>query len=243
VAYKYKKPYRVRKKKSILRNRLFWSVLLVLAVLGTLVYFLFFSRVFQIKDVVISGDNEISRQELEGFFLAQNIFLLNKDRIESNILYDFPKIAEVKISRIFPSSVRVDIKERQAVLVWCDEEKECFLTDKTGTFFGEVYYEDADLPTVFGEKDLLNEKMVEHFSDIDAKLKKELDFEIEKILLVSPQQFNVKTNEGWEIYFSSEKDVNWQLTQLHLVLARQISEEERKELEYIDLRFERVYYK
>ena len=60
---------------------------------------------------------------------------------------------------------------------------------------------------------------------------------------VSEKRLNTKTSEGWEIYFNLKGDLNWQITELGLVSEKQIPLEDRGELEYIDLRFSRVYYK
>lgn len=243
MAYKYKKPYRIKKKKSILRNRFFWVVVLLLLGAGSLVYILFFSWVFQIKEVTLSGTNGISQADLRHFFLDKNIFLLNKEEIKKNILEGFSKITEVKISRNFPSSLDVEIKERVAVAVWCNQEEECFLMDQTGAIFEEACLEQVDLPVFFGEKDILTDEIISQILEINAKFNKDLDVEIEKITIISYQRLDVKTAEGWEVYFDPQKDIAWQLIQLHLVLERQITSEERKGLEYINLRFEKVYYK
>ena len=54
VSYKYRRPHRIRKKKSIFRSRFFWIALLVLFFLGAIFYFLIFSPIFQIKGIKIS---------------------------------------------------------------------------------------------------------------------------------------------------------------------------------------------
>jgi cell division septal protein FtsQ len=243
VAYRYKKPYRIKKRKLILRNRFLWIAALVLLLLGSIAYLLLFSRVFQIKEVAITGANEVSQEEIRSFFPANNIFLIDTAEIKKNILNTFPEIAEVKIDRSLPATLNVEIKERVAAIIWCKEERECFLVDQTGTVFAEAFFEETDLLKVFAEKELLQEKAIGQILEIDSKFKKDLHAEIEKILFVSLQRLNVKTVEGWEIYFNLEKDLTWQLTQLHLVLQRQISPEERESLQYIDLRFARVFYK
>ena len=62
-------------------------------------------------------------------------------------------------------------------------------------------------------------------------------------VIVSEERLNVKTSEGWEIYFNTADDLDWQVQELALVLEKQITPEKRRNLEYIDLRFSRVYYK
>jgi len=45
---------------------------------------------------------------------------------------------------------------------------------------------------------------------------------------------------GWEIYFNlqkDQKDIDWQLVKLRAVLEEKIPSENRKDLEYIELRF------
>ena len=59
----------------------------------------------------------------------------------------------------------------------------------------------------------------------------------------SEARLDVKTTEGWEAYFYLEGDLNWQLIELELVLEKQLPQEKRQGLEYIDLRFSKVYYK
>ena len=74
---RYGRPYRVRKKKSILRKRFFWVFFLFFLALGSLAYLFFFSSVFQIKAVRISGTGGVSQEEIRDFFPGGNIFLLS----------------------------------------------------------------------------------------------------------------------------------------------------------------------
>jgi len=238
---RYRKPYRVKRKKTILKNRFIWIAVLVLFLVGSVIYLLFFSPVFQIKKVTISGANQVSQKDIRSFVPLKNIILLNKAEIKKNILNNFPEISGVEIDRKLPATVNIEIKERAAAAVWCNEEK-CFLVDKNGKAFREASEEDGFVK-VLGAEELLQEKIISQMLDIDSKLKKDLSIEIENITFDSSQRLNVKTVEGWEIYFNPEKDISWQLTQLHLVLEIQISPEERKSLEYVELRFDKVYYK
>jgi|YNPNPStandDraft_1061719.scaffolds.fasta_scaffold47941_2 hypothetical protein len=47
----------------------------------------------------------------------------------------------------------------------------------------------------------------------------------------------------WEIYFNPANDLSLDLTKLRLLLEKVISSEQRKNLQYIDLRFQKAYYK
>jgi len=97
---RFSKPYRVKRKKALYKNRYFWfSILLFLAV-GGLGYLGFFDSMFQIKDVQISGNAKISGVEIQDFisqsisskfaFLAsKSIFLLNSTKISQNVLQKY----------------------------------------------------------------------------------------------------------------------------------------------------------
>jgi len=60
---------------------------------------------------------------------------------------------------------------------------------------------------------------------------------VQELLIVSEARFEAKTLEGFQIYFNFQEDLDWQLTKLKAVLEEEISQERRKNLEYIDVRF------
>ncbi len=64
------------------------------------------------------------------------------------------------------------------------------------------------------------------------------DFEI-----IGIEDLRVRTSEGWQIYFNPTYSVDPQIKNLEMVLDKEI-EENRANLEYIDLRIEgRAYYR
>jgi hypothetical protein len=87
-----------------------------------------------------------------------------------------------------------------------------------------------------GERAVTKEK-ISKILEIKSKLEDILKIQIKKADLISEKRLNVKTFEGWDIYFNLKKDLDWQLTKLKAVLDEKIPEEKRKDLEYVDLRF------
>lgn len=79
---------------------------------------------------------------------------------------------------------------------------------------------------------------------IQNKIKKDTEINI-KEFVIEPGKITVRTSDEWEIYFSSfsSEEVNLSLTKLQLLLEKAIPVEKRKNLEYIDLRFTRAYFK
>ena len=54
---------------------------------------------------------------------------------------------------------------------------------------------------------------------------------------LTPGLVSAHMTEGWEIYFTQEEDRSWQETKLREVLEKQIPQEKRSRLQYIDVRF------
>ena len=255
VKYKsYRKPHRVKRKKSILKSRFFWLMILILIFFLSLFYFLFFSSFFQAKNIFISGAEKTSSGEIKNFvqnklekkilFLkTKTIFLINLNQIKKEVLKNFPPVAEIKIGRKFPDVLNINLVERSPLANFCQAEK-CFLLDKEGIIFEESEAEENLIKIFDGQKEKmpkLGEQMIENnylekILKIQKYIQEELKIEIEEFVFFE-QRLNLKTKEGWEIYFDPREDINWQLTKLNLVLKEKIPPENRRNLEYIELRF------
>ena len=130
---------------------------------------------------------------------------------------------------------------------------ECFFIDREGIIFKktktELMQEEVMIVSLKKEEALISGKeiLVPQILELILKIKEDfeenLKIEIENFTIVSEKRLNVKTNENWEIYFNLEKDVKLEVTKLKALLEKEISPEERRNLEYIDLRFEKVFYK
>ena len=251
---KYRKPYRIKKKKSLFKSRLFWLTILVLIIFGGIFYLVCFSSIFQIKDIKISGNQKIQTQDIENlikekikqkllFFPTKSIFLIKSNEIVESLLEKFLKIDKVNLKRRLPESLIVEIQERLPLGVWCQGEN-CFYIDKEGIIFEEnppkvefiIKSEESIAQGFLGEK-VIEKVLLESIFEIQRKLKESLKINIEEIIILEKEKINAKTSEGWEIYFNPTGDINWQLTKLSLVLEKEIPPERRKDLEYIDLRF------
>lgn len=250
----YRKPYRIKKKKSILKNRFFWLGILFLVIFGGIFYLLIFSSFFQVGKVIISNNERVSKEEIEAlvkkniekkilFFSTRSIFLTNLKKIKENLLDNFPQIAEIEIGRGFPNVLSVIVTERTEIAVFCQNEN-CFLLDRDGVIFGETQLEN-DLIKIKDERKInspvLGETIIEKdYLDkifrIQEYISEEFEFGVEEFI-VFEERLNIKTSEDWEIYFDPKGDLNWQLTKLNLVLKEKIPSERRKDLEYIELRF------
>lgn len=241
---RYRKPYRVKKKKSILRSKFFWRVVLGLVFAGVSSYFFFFSSIFRIKEIDISGNEKVNTEAIRGAIQVKNIFLFDVGDVKKIISEKFPQIAKVNLKRKFPGSIVVQVEERKPVAVFCQSES-CFSLDKEGVIFENtapvgnlLKIKDATAPLGLGlGSKVLESSLVGSILDIESKLRDDFKIVVQEILVVSSERLNVKTSGGWEIYFDPTKDFDWQITKLKAVLEQEISPDRRKNLQYIDLRF------
>jgi len=253
--------FKVRRKILILKNRFFGSVILFFIAFLIIFYLVYFYSFFQIKKIEISGNQKVSTEDIKNlieinlpikilFFNSKSIFLADLKKIEEEILNQFPQIGKVNFRRSFPEKLVFLVEERKPVAIF-EKGEELFFIDNEGIIFEKVSGNDNWLiirDPNFRREPKLGEVIVEK-EKISQILKiqsglKELKIEIVSTEIASQQRINVKTVEGWEIYFNPQNDVSQQVFNLGLILKEKISPEERRNLEYVDLRFgNQVYYK
>lgn len=251
---------RFKRKKSISRSRFFWDTILFFILGCSIFYFLFLSNIFQIREIQIAGPagmpywelREIVKEELNKdflyFFTASSFFLVQAGSVEKKILKQYPDIETVELQKKFPNALFLEIKKKQPVAQLCFSADNCFLIDSEGIIYRGS--PPASLVAIFkeqgkiknpGEQAISPEEM-NQILRIKSELKK-LEIEAVKFVLREGKRMDVKTADGWEIYFDLSGDINLALTKLHLLLEKEISPEERRNLKYINLRFSKIYYK
>jgi len=261
----YKNPYRIKRKKSIFKNRFFWLGILFLIMTGGLFYFLFLCPFFDVKEIIISGNKEVKKEEIENlvkeqiqtdfkFSKSKNINLIKLNEVDKILLENFPQIAGVSSKKELPDAIIIEIEERKPAVIF-KQNNNWFFADKEGIIFrqinDEVATQTAGQITIIQNslltKDLkLGERMAEkeiisQIIDLEPKLKEDLKIPLEELTIVSEERLSAKTSTGWEIYFNLKGDLNWQISKLKAVLENRIPPEKRGNIDYIDLRFERVY--
>ena len=148
-----------------------------------------------------------------------------------------------------------EIKHGDRIGIVCKgETAECFYIDEQGIAFEQAPQTSGSLVLLIKDysereyrlrKEIFEQRIVNFISQVKQGLLGTgliaLDF---NILSFPPKDLKVMTSEGWYILFDLERDIKSQLSGLKAALEEKISEEERKNLEYVDLRIEnRIYYK
>ncbi len=107
---------------------------------------------FAVKDIQIQGSARVSNQQVisaSGIALGDNLFKMNLVTVEKRLLKD-PWIAQAKVTRRMPSTICVEIQEREA-LALALISGQLFLVNRLGESFKEVSLGDpSDLPLITG---------------------------------------------------------------------------------------------
>jgi len=259
---RYKKFYRIRRKKSVLRSRIFWRFFLLFAVIGSVSYFAFFSSFFQIKEITISGDVKIPAYEIKDsvgaeidkdfvFAKSKSIFLVSLEEINKKITEQFPQIAKISLKRIFPDVLAVDVIQRKPIANWC-QEGSCFYLDQEGVIFEETQSktglrlmpEDNSAELEAGVQ-IIDKKYLSRILDIAKQIESHSDIGIKEIVVFDEaRKIKIISAEGWHILFDLDESVSTQASNLFVVLEETIPVSKRKNLDYVDLRFgNRIYWK
>ena len=258
-ANRKRKSFRKRNfNKSFLKNKIFWFFCLGVILISGLTYLFIFSDVFKIKEIKVLSSNEYLKASVEEIInqeLNKNILLLKTKPINTEILDQFPEILKLDFKKEIPDALTVQIEEKREIAVLCYENyNKCLFIDENGLMFKQIEKElineneliifltELDESFTLKETFSLSNK-IEDFLEIEETLKNNFKIEIKDFIVISKKRLNIKTEEGWDIYFNLEKDIKLQTTKLRILLEKEIPMEERKNLEYIDLRFERVFYK
>jgi cell division septal protein FtsQ len=253
----------IKPKKSILTKLWFWLAVLFVAIIFSAIYLIVFYSGFQIKNIIISGNNKIKTQDLQEVIFndahtglinfwgirisSDSIFLVDENKINTDILKRFSSIRRATTNKSLPQTLTLYMVERKPVGVFCTSNNQCFSIDSNGIVF--------DPPTVlpinttvvrqaFGDSQIftgeqvVSDYIIKAIYDIQKSLKDNFQIDLTQALIISPVRLNVKTNQNWQIYFdlSPNYDISTQLKELGLLLNGGISAASKNNLRYIDLR-------
>ena len=255
---KYKKSFKTKKKvsswkifKNIIGNKFFWFGVLFIGIISGVSYFLFFSGVFEIKTIEVTGTEKLSEKEITEIVnqnTNKNIILANIKETREEILAIYVEIAEIKIKRKFPNTILIQIEERKPILALRENEIEYYLIDKEGFIFEKTLNIPDNIPEIKKENQqarlgetIIEKEVIEKILKIKSEMGEKLKTPIKEIVLFSSKKVEVKTDQQWKVYLNFEKNLDWQIEQLKIILEEKISEKSREKLEYIDLRFNKIY--
>ncbi len=264
--YFYAKTKIKKRKKRILFFILY--SFLFFAVFGAFIYFLFFTKYFEIKDVSVFGADTISENKVRDIFFSfsdgekyfiskKNIFVFPYADFSESLKKEFRVVEEVSTKISLPSSVNINIKEYSPKGIICSSldvlSARCFYFDEKGIVFDKA-------PVIFGELLLFildEEVFVDGFPrqvikknsiDFITKFKRELsnNENISILYFKFDEEFGdveVGTENGFKIFLSQSYSPKEQAYAILSVISDRIGDRV-SELDYIDLRIKnKAYFK
>jgi len=214
-----------------------------------MVYLIFFSSLFKIKNIQIIGNVSQNIKNSIDDARENNIFLFNAASLENNLKDKNPQFFDIQVSRGLPNTLRVKFTARQTKIIWQTQGKK-YLVDENGLAFEELQDEISliDLPKIIDNKNLslkiptmvASPNFVNFIREASIKLK-------EKGFIVKEFQINETTfqvdaiiDKGFKLIFDTTRPLVDQLDAF-----QKVYDEHQDEIkEYLDLRVAGwVYFK
>jgi len=260
-----------------------FSVLFLAAIiitsLGLLIWFIFYTDVFTVQAVTVvdardhtqQTTKEIVQTHIDRLPLRQNIFFVQSDAIEANIISDLPQVHTVHVTRKLPGTIKVIIQEKTPALLLLSSTQYYFV-DGQG-----IPYEEARLETLPGTVlpivknntqdstvtlgvPAVDASFVNFVQQIQEHLPETVDAQVAAIRIPSlaAREVHFTLDNNWELRFDVTRPAAVQLDTLKRVIEQMINADNSNtdsdsanddqsntgDVEYIDLRIpNRVYYK
>lgn len=262
--YRFKKKYlrglNLKEKKQKQKRIIKISIVFLFVV--AFIYFAF-CPYFQVQDIEINGIFRFSSQEdLKNyideliarkflFISNKNIFFINKKDVEEKIKQNNYKIDSVVVKKKYPNKISISVEERFPIGTLVSKEN-IFLFDKKGYLFQQVESDfhqqnlirlvDANNNFSLGDN-YFNKEFIDNLNLCFDFLQNKLNLDIESINISNLNKISINTEQSWEIFILFNENLKTSLKKLEVILLDEIIFEDRVNLDYIDLRFEKVFYK
>lgn len=238
-----------------------------LAVLISFFYFVFFSSLFKIDNIIIEGNRNITADKLKAeiesefknkyllVFPFNNLLILPKNKLDARLKEKFKRIETIQIQKQLVNVLRINIIEKRGAFKWCRLDG-CFLVNEQGLAYNvsldetALTEEEKALLTIKESTSglpVVNEKVIEGnliktIWEINDTLESDIaEFTTPSIL---SGKIVLIMKDGWQLILSIDWPIKDQLTNLKALFSDKIPLEQRKNLEYIDLTVKgRAYYK
>ena len=215
-------------------------------------------------DISRAVENSLNRKYFK-VFDSRNYFLVNMGNISGAMKSNFDRLEVGSVEKHFPGTIFIRVIERKAEIVWCSAGV-CYFVDKDGLAYGGaagaedeeeeeeelrskrflVVVDDGAIPVEIG-KTVINPDYIGFIEAADAMIRDDLKLEAAESYHTpgtASREIGVKTVEGWILKISSEYSIDEAKKTIQMLFEKDLNEETRKNLDYLDLRIKgKIYYK
>ncbi len=234
----------------------------LLLVAGAGIYYLFISDYFLVQNIEVSGNEQIGTSQIQEavqkagderwMLIPKNhLLLLSGSYALDLISEELPLVKEIsRYKRVWPDGVKFEVVERRPGFAFVIDGRP-YLVDEEGVVVKPLD-DVGSLPVVHnqlsegvqvGER-LNNTKLVAFVMSVLKHWPAKINSQIKEMRVPgkAAQQIQVMSNEGWGVFFDTNRPSEGQVSNLALILSRQIPAQNRLKLAYIDLRFDKWAY-
>lgn len=198
--------------RKLIKNPLIFGGSVLFFLVFTIFYLLYFTDLFLLKEIRITGNNKISKEEIIKFTElkgGERLYKISLSTIRKKLL-KHPRIEEVLVIRHLPGLLEIRVKEKEPLAILIRDNKG-FLISKKGDIISGILPEDYLFYPVV---EIKNEEFKESFLNFLSWLKSNKSYlpvyeSFSKIILEEDSITFITKNQV-KIYFPLVMEKDWQ---------------------------------
>lgn len=222
-----KKPTRVERKRQ--RRRIYFRLVLMLALLAVGVGFAFKSDFFNIEYINVKGDSILNKDSIinaSGILIGENLLKISPKDTEDKIKF-LPYIKDANVKYKIPNTINIQVVERVPV-IQLKSLANYLLIDKEGFVVEITDIKKEELPTIVGYS-IKEKKPGENIKDDENGIKLEEFFTEDDIIKMMKKinninfdlegEINIDLNKGIGVAFGPLDNIEYKLRLLDRILV------------------------
>lgn len=199
-----------------------WRLLsgLLVIVLGFIVYMLWYSPIFTVSTLDITGLVRLTNEEINSVanVIGKSIILISPSNLEQDLQAAFPELVNVSVDIQVPNKVAVNLVERQPVFTW-QQDGQTFWVDADGVAFKPNSAGGPSITVQGSELPSIKPPESENLED-EGKPSQTLPVELVNAILTVSQEAPENTHlvydsrhglgwqdpRGWQVFFGKGDD-------------------------------------
>lgn len=193
---------------------------LVLALIGTGIWLVFFSSVVTVRDVSVSGNQSMSSTRIEKVARApigQQLARVDLAAIQARV-ETLPAVKSASVSRSWPHTIAIDVTERTPVAV-VDRGAGLQAVDEDGVLFGSYAERPDDLPLVHTAVDVKSEALAEA-ARVVTSLRADIAAKVDSVEVETVDRIRLHLAGGRTVMWGSADDSEQKAAVLAVLLEQ-----------------------